>query len=431
MDFSYPTRPLTDFAKLRSGGTPSKAKQEFWNGDIPWITPKDMGYWDGSTINHVTAEAIGNGTRLAPPRTSYIAVRGMSLHKEIRVIRVPFPATFNQDIKAVEAFDGVNNRFLYYCLVAHKPTLLEKVESAGHGTGRLPTDQLERLPIPDVEEDVSVAIAEILSNIDGKIELLRDMNRSLEEIARAVFRAWVVDFEPIRAKAAGATVFRGMPQELFETLPNSFEPSGTGEIPTGWTVKPLDEIADFLNGLAMQKHRPKEGEDWLPVIKISELRKGITEKTERASESIPDKYKVFDGDFIFSWSGSLLAKFWTAGDGALNQHLFKVTSGTHPIWFVSGWIWHHLDEFQRIAAGKATTMGHIQRGHLSEASVVVPSDDQLLAMTQILSPLIERQICNDLEARNLASLRDTLLPKLISGELEAPSLEALGLAGVE
>lgn len=429
MDFSYPTRPLTDFAKLRSGGTPSKAKQEFWNGDIPWITPKDMGDWDGSTLNKVTAEAIGNGTRLAPPRTSYIAVRGMSLHNEIRVIRVPFPATFNQDIKAVEAFDGVNNRFLYYCLVAHKPTLLEKVESAGHGTGRLPTDQLEMLPIPDVEDDVSVAIAEILSNIDDKIELLRDMNRSLEEIARAVFRAWVVDFEPIRAKAAGATVFRGMPQELFETLPNSFEPSGTGEIPTGWTVKPLDEIADFLNGLAMQKHRPGEGEDWLPVIKISELRKGITENTERASESIPHKYKVFDGDFIFSWSGSLLAKFWTAGDGALNQHLFKVTSETHPIWFVSGWIWHHLDEFQRIAAGKATTMGHIQRGHLSAASVVVPSDDQLLAMTQILSPLIERLIRNDLEARNLASLRDTLLPKLISGELEAPSLDALGLAG--
>lgn len=284
--------------------------------------------------------------------------------------------------------------------------------------------QLE-IALPDT--DIQKSIGKILKSLDDKIDLLREMNRTLEEIARAVFRAWFVDFEPVRAKAAGATSFRGMPQDLFDTLPDSFEPSEIGEIPKGWIVEPLDKIAEFLNGLAMQKHRPNQGEDWLPVIKISELRKGITEKTERASASIPNKYKVFDGDFVFSWSGSLLAKFWSDGDGALNQHLFKVTSETHPIWFVAGWVWHHLEEFQRIAAAKATTMGHIKRGHLSEANVVVPSGDQLDLMTQVFSPFIERQICNNLEARTLVAVRDTLLPKLISGELEAPSLAALGL----
>ena len=103
MDFEYLTRPLADCAKLLSGGTPSKAKPEFWGGDIPWITPKDMADWNGTTVDHVTAEAIGNGTRLAPAWTSYIAVRGMSLHNEIRVLRPSFAATFNQDIKAIQA----------------------------------------------------------------------------------------------------------------------------------------------------------------------------------------------------------------------------------------------------------------------------------------------------------------------------------------
>jgi type I restriction enzyme S subunit len=126
----------------------------------------------------------------------------------------------------------------------------------------------------------------------------------------------------------------------------------------------------------------------------------------------------------------LLAKFWTHGDGGLNQHLFKVTSESHPIWFIACWVWHYLEQFQRIAAAKATTMGHIQREHLAEATVALPSNDQLNMMTRTIAPIFDRQIANDLEIRTLASLRDTLLPKLISGELEAPSLEALGLKAV-
>src|SRR3546814_17812866 len=112
----------------------------------------------------------------------------MSLHNEIRVVRAPFSATFNQDIKAVRALDGVNSRFLYYCLVAHRPTLLDKVESAGHGTGRLPTDQLEGLQIPDVDDDVAAAIAKVLGDLDDKIALLREMNRTLGAMARPGFR---------------------------------------------------------------------------------------------------------------------------------------------------------------------------------------------------------------------------------------------------
>jgi type I restriction enzyme S subunit len=250
-------------------------------------------------------------------------------------------------------------------------------------------------------------------------------------MARTVFRAWLVDLEPFRAKAAGATSFRGMPQALFDHFPDSFVSSELGNIPTGWTVEPLDKVAEFLNGLAMQKHRPADGEESLPVIKIAQLRKGTTERADLASANIPEKYKIKDGDFIFSWSGSLLAKFWTGGAGGLNQHLFKVTSDHFPIWFVACWVWHHLEEFQKIAASKATTMGHIQRGHLTEAKVLVPTPEQLEGMSAILAPLFDRQIANGIEARTLAALRDTLLPKLVSGELAGPDLEDLYLTSAK
>ena len=278
--------------------------------------------------------------------------------------------------------------------------------------------------------NTQISIAKVLGDLDDKIEVLREMNRTLENIAQAMFKAWFVDIKPIHAKVAGATSFKGMPQALFDTLPKSIEESELGDIPTGWTIKPLDEVAEFLNGLALQKHRPKEGEDFLPVIKITELRKGITPKSEQASPSIPEKYKIVDGDFLFSWSGSLLAKFWTDGDGALNQHLFKVTSEAYPIWFVASWVWHHLEQFQRIAAAKATTMGHIKRSHLSDAKVIVPNPKQLEMMTHSIQPFFQKQISNSLEINSLVSLRDTLLPKLISGELEAPSLVTLGLESV-
>ena len=153
------------------------------------------------------------------------------------------------------------------------------------------------------------------------------------------------------------------------------------------------------------------------MIKIAELRNGISAKSGRASREVPAKYIIRDGDFLFSWSGSLLAKFWTEGEGALNQHLFKVTSESYPMWFVSHWVHLHLEEFQAIAASKATTMGHIQRGHLKAAMTLCPPGDVLERLGVVVEPVVGQTIHNELESRHLTQLRDTLLPKLISGEL--------------
>src|ERR1700722_1893411 len=246
------------------------------------------------------------------------------------------------------------------------------------------------------------------------------MNETLAAIARALFKSWSVDFDPVRAKSEGRNP--GLPKHLSDLFPDSFQDSELGEIPHGWEVRGLDSIARFLNGLALQKFPPKDGRS-LPVIKIAQLRAGTTTGADAASADLAPEYVVEDGDVLFSWSGSLECVLWASGRGALNQHLFKVTSDAFPKWLYYLWIQQHLSDFRHIAAAKATTMGHIQRHHLSEAKVVLPPHALLGAMDRYLGPLVEAVPIRQVESRTLAQIRDTLLPMLVSGELRIEDAE--------
>ncbi|WP_180683744.1 restriction endonuclease subunit S [Tepidicella baoligensis] len=320
----------------------------------------------------------------------------------------------NNHAHVVTGNDKADTRFLMYAL--------QNTDISGYLTGavmpKLTQGNLNRIELLHPCLPEQRAIAHILGTLDDKIELNRRRNQTLEAMARALFKDWFVDFGPVRAKMEGQEPY--LPADLWQLFPDRLDDEGK---PEGWSERPLDEIADFLNGLALQKFPATDPDDSLPVIKIAELRNGVSAKSDRASREVPAKYIIKDGDFLFSWSGSLLAKFWTEGEGALNQHLFKVTSEHYPMWFVSHWVHHHLEEFQAIAASKATTMGHIQRGHLKAAMTICPPDDVVGRMGIVMAPLVEQTIQNELESRNLAQLRDTLLPKLISGELRIAEAE--------
>ena len=395
-------RTLGECAAWQSGGTPRKSRPEYWGGSIPWISAKSLdSFFIEDSEDRVTPLGAENGTRLVPENTVLFIVRGMSLKTEFRMGITTRPVTFNQDLKALLARDGMDPKFLAYAVKSMTPTILGLVDEAGHGTGRLATDLLQALEIPTPPLDEQRRIAAILGALDDKIELNRKMNRTLEEMAQAIFKSWFIDFD-----GHGDLV-----------------DSEIGPVPMGWEVRSLDAIADFLNGAACQRYPATNGEPWLPVIKIRELNQGVTEQTDRATATIPHKWHIRDGDVLFSWSGSLVVKVWTGGAGALNQHLFKVTSEEYPRWFFLSWVQHHLAEFQRIAADKATTMGHIKRHHLTDAKCAVPPSDVLRKIGALLEPVVDRQVVNELESRTLADLRDTLLPKLISGELRVPEAE--------
>ncbi len=318
-------------------------------------------------------------------------------------------------LRPVQSVDG---RYLFFAL--RSPDVQADIQSRATGTTAQGIRQPELLrvtvPVPPIAEQK--AIAGVLGALEDKIELNRRMNETLEAMARALFKSWFVDFDPVRAKMAGRAPF-GMDAATAALFPRQFD----GAVPAAWREVPLDSIADFMNGLALQKFPAGPGSPSLPVLKIAQLRAGSVEGADRASLDVPTSHHVHDGDLIFSWSGSLLVRVWSGGRAALNQHLFKVTPKQCPMWFVHGWLRHHLPAFQAIAADKATTMGHIQRHHLTEAVVVVPSKAVLEAAGGVMESLEARILANSLESRTLAELRDLLLPKLLSGELRIRDAE--------
>ena len=168
----------------------------------------------------------------------------------------------------------------------------------------------------------------------------------------------------------------------------------------------------------MQKYPAMPNEAGLPVLKIKELGQGQCDtNSDRCSSLIKPEYIISDGTIIFSWSGTLLVDMWCGGKCGLNQHLFKVSSAKYPQWFVFYWTKHHLNKFIRIAKDKAVTMGHIKRCDLEISKVKIPSKQALVNLDKLFSPIFNRMVTCRIENRKLSSLRDTLLPKLMSGEI--------------
>lgn len=326
-----------------------------------------------------------------------------------RVCLVPNPVNFciAQDMVALRVDESVI--YPKYLFAALRSDYIQNVIENMHVGTLIPhfkKSDFERLMIPVPDEVTQKYIGNLYYDLSMAIELNNQINKNLEEMAQAIFKSWFVDFEPFKD--------------------GEFEESELGLIPKGWRVAALDEIADYLNGLAMQKYPPSKNERGLPVLKIKELRQGFTDgNSDICSESIDNSYIINDGDIIFSWSGSLLVDIWCGGRCGLNQHLFKVTSASYNKWFYYMWTRYHLERFIAIAKDKATTMGHIQRKHLSEAKVLIPEPNTLAFMDSVMQPIIDLVIANKVENKTLSTIRDTLLPKLMSGEIRVPVEEVV------
>ncbi|WP_304424675.1 restriction endonuclease subunit S [uncultured Adlercreutzia sp.] len=198
----------------------------------------------------------------------------------------------------------------------------------------------------------------------------------------------------------------------------------------GWTESNLLCIANYKNGLAMQKFRPVAGDPGLPVLKIRELNQGYCgADAERCRSDIDNSVQIRDGDLIFSWSGTLLLRFWAGGEAGLNQHLFKVTSDEFPSWFYYAWTKRHMSHFIMLAKDKATTMGHIKRSALADAAVLIPPAQILESLTRICQPMVEEMNELAVEARRLEDFRDALLPRLMSGEIDVSQIDLKQLNG--
>lgn len=382
---------ISDIGTVVGGATPSTKKPEnYENGTIAWITPKDLSTFTRRYIQrgerNITEIGLKScSTQLLPKDTVLFSSRAPIGYVAIATNEV----CTNQGFKSVVPNENTNPLFLYYLLKYNK----DKIEGMGSGTtfkevsGNTMKNIVVSVP---TDKKVQERISSMLGSIDDKIEENERINNNLEYKARAIF---INEFLSLKTP------------------------------PDGWKQASLIDIADYLNGLAMQKYRPADDEIGISVLKIKELRQGCCDNnSELCSPNIKSEYIIHDGDVIFSWSGSLLVDFWCGGICGLNQHLFKVTSSKYDKWFYYAWTKHHLDRFISVAADKATTMGHIKRGELAKAEVFIPNESDYSRIGALLQPIYDLIISNRIENKKLALLRNTLLPKLMSGELDVSNI---------
>lgn len=398
---------------LLSGGTPSKSKTEYWDGTIPWVSAKDMKRFRlRDTRDHLTTEGATNGTKVVPADTVLMLTRGMTLLNDLPICVIEQAMAFNQDVKALRLKDGVLVDFLPYLMLGNKTSLLSLVDLAGHGTGRLNSEELKALDIQLPPLPEQRAIAHVLGTLDDKIDLNRRMNETLEAMARAIFKDWFVDFGPVRAKMEGCDT--GLPDRIAALFPDRMVESELGEVPEGWAVKPLKDCFNFTMGQSPPGSSYNEEEEGLPFFqgrtdfgfRYPENRKYCTAPTriaERDDTLVSVRAPV--GDINMAWEKCCIGRGVAA---------FRHYSGSRSFTYYSAWaMQHELKEYEHTG----TVFGAINKKQFEEISVVNPTPEVVSLFENEINLLDERIRENISERRTLAQTRDILLSKLVSGEV--------------
>ncbi|MBF0233956.1 MAG: restriction endonuclease subunit S [Desulfamplus sp.] len=440
---------LNQIINLIGGGTPKRSESSYWGGNIPWLSVKDF----NNDCRHVfkTEESITelclnkSSTKILNAGQIIISARG-TVGELSQVVK---PMAFNQSCYGIDSKPNeAINDFLYY-LLKHSIDELKRIcHGAVFDTITRETFNHILVQVPPLPEQK--AIAHILGSLDDKIELNRRMNATLEGMAQALFKSWFVDFDPVidNALAAGNPI----PDELAERaevrskaladgtanreaakqFPASFQfTEEMGWIPVGWEAQGLYYIANFINGAAYKGSDFIDDPDALPVVKIAEIKNGISEQTKFTHTIKDKKYRISDGEILLSWSGnpdtSIDTFVWTDGDGWLNQHIFKVSLKDEADRF---FVYYQLkflrSVFAEIARDKQTTgLGHFTGADMKRLMVLKLRPEVLTEFNKTAASLYQKHYQNRLAAKMLTKLRDTLLPKLISGELRIPEAEKL------
>jgi type I restriction enzyme S subunit len=315
---------------------------------------------------------------------------------------------------------ALNNYFLFYWFChAAKTGLIEPYftgTTIKHLSGRA-VAALE-VPLPPIQ--TQVAIAEVLKSLDDRITLLRETNATLEAIAQALFKSWFVDFDPVRAKLEGRAP-EGMDEHTARLFPDSFEESELGLVPRGWRVESIYSVATLIYGAPFASKQFNSNHDGAPLIRIRDLRDeapGVF-----TPEVHPKGYMVQPGDIVVGMDGEFRAYLWGGEPAWLNQRVcvFAPKAGC-PAAFVHRTIMPLLAAVE--ASETATTVIHLGKNDIDRFRILVPDARVLAAFGKLTDGLYSKIVNSKQSARTLATLRDTLLPRLISGQLRLPEAQA-------
>ena len=408
----WPTYRLGDCIKLLSGGTPSKAKEAYWCGNIPWISNKDMKvtriYESEDYLSDLGAK---NGTHLVSVGTVLIVVRGMILAKKFPVAMAMRRVAFNQDLKAIECISHVIPQFLFYWLQGKEYEMLGLADEAAHGTKRIQTDRFLNYPIELPDPDIQRKIAAILSAYDDLIENNTRRIKILEEMAQALYREWFVNFR-----------FPGHEKVRMVDSP-------LGEIPEGWKNQNLCDICSKLTDGTHDT--PDPATEGFFLVTGRHIVNGFVDFTNcycispKEHEEVMKRSRPEKGDIIFSNIGTLGSTAivdqdfeYSIKNVALLKPLKKIYSNFIYLYLSAP---ETLNMMSRRASG--TSQKFFSLYFLRKSKLIVPTDEILSFFDNMIGSIIEQRSIIHKRNINLRRTRDLLLPKIISGELDVENLD--------
>ncbi|WP_421208398.1 restriction endonuclease subunit S [Aeromonas enteropelogenes] len=401
---------LGDVTTWSSGGTPKKDNPEYWNGDIPWISANSMHSTRlGASDIKITQLGLDAGSRLAESGSVLLLVRGGALHNRIPVGIATRDVAFNQDVKSLKAkIEFITPWYLLFWLMAHERFLLSSVvEYTGIGAGKLDTRRMQSLPFWVPPPNQLSAIESFAKSLDDRIALLRETNATLEAIAQALFKSWFVDFDPVHARARGEQP-AGLPPEVAALFPDSFEESALGMIPRGWKLMQFGEFIDrqSVGKKYDQKSALEEGS--VPILDQGKSGViGFHNNKPSVCASLVSPVVVFANHTCYM-------RLITFDFSAIQNVLPFIGKGVDTVW--------------AFYATKDRVKFSEYKGHWPEFVIqktIVPNQELTEIFRNMVDPLICSMRNNELQAQTLANLRDTLLPRLISGQLRLPEAEAM------
>ncbi|RIK08333.1 MAG: restriction endonuclease subunit S [Acidobacteria bacterium] len=413
--------PLSGVARLETGHTPSRRHPEYWGGEIPWIGIRDATENHGrviyDTYQHTNDVGIANSSARVLPANTVCLSRTASVGYVVVMGR---PMATSQDFVNWVCSDRLDHRFLKYVLLAEHEALLRFASGTTHQTIYFPEVKAFHVSLPPIHEQR--AIANVLGTLDDKIELNRRMSETLESIARAIFKSWFVDFDPVRAKADGRDP--GLPKHIADLFPDRLVDSELGPIPAGWQIGKLGDVADHPRRTV----NPHDVDAETPYIALEHMPKRCIALTNwgAAGGLASNKFRFRRSEILF---GKLRPYFHKVGvaplDGVCSTDIVVVNSRDDG-WF--GFVLGHFssDEFVEYTnlSSTGTRMPRTNWRDMSKFAVALPPPTVAATFADLIRPLTEKIIGTTHESRSLAALRDTLLPKLISGEIRLSGAQA-------
>ena len=403
-------RLLTDLARLETGHTPSRRRPEYWDGDIPWIGIRDATGNHGcillDTEQHVTQAGIDNSSARLLPANTVCLSRTASVGYVVMMGR---PMATSQDfVNWVCDPEKLDYRYLKYALLAERGSYSRFSHGTTHQTIYFPEVKALHLLTPEREEQS--AIADVLSALDDKIEKNQRTAQALERLARAIFRAWFLDFEPVKAKAAGAAFFPSMPQHVFESLPSRFVDSNIGPLPEGWHSGSLGDVCDIHDFRRVPLSRRERQRRKGPFRYY-----GATGIVDYVDEFLFDGRFVLvgeDGTVVSDHDGPVIQYVW--GQFWVNNHAHVLTGAggisTECLRLL-------LDSINIRPFVTGAVQPKLNQRNLKSVPVLAPPPRAVTAFEEVIAPqfALLRQAHD--ESRLLESMRDLLLPILLSGKV--------------